>query len=251
MPGPIALIGQNDIDTRAELDRHLLERSGGNEVLLIPTATVEWPRARATELLNQRVGFYEEKLGTKVTVPEVFSREDAHDPAHIQAVEKANYIFLTGGRPKPLAEILRGTPLWRAILDRWQAGAVLAGESAGAVVLTEYVIDSEGVGKGGKGPVVPDPYWYTYEATGLGLLPGMRVLPHSDTAKGQWMLTSMLAATSIHVPILAVPENAGVVRGPDGDWITVGAPGVVVFHKGAHHSLDALAAVEPNPEAGI
>ncbi|MFC7646257.1 Type 1 glutamine amidotransferase-like domain-containing protein [Streptosporangium lutulentum] len=157
MPGPIALVGQNDIDTRAEIDSHLLERSGGNEVLVVPTATVEWPRDRATELLNQRVGFYEEKLGTKVTVPEVFSREDAHDPANVQAVEKANYIFLTGGRPKPLAAILRGTPFWQAIMDRWQAGAVLAGESAGAVVLTEYVIDSEGWARAARDRPSPIP----------------------------------------------------------------------------------------------
>ncbi|GAA0986736.1 hypothetical protein GCM10009555_064770 [Acrocarpospora macrocephala] len=243
MPGPIALIGQNDIDTLALLDRDLLARSGGNEVLILPTATVEWPRSTVTELLAERVGFYQDKLGTKVTVPQVFSREDAHDPGHVQAVETAGYIFLSGGRPRPLAEILRGTPLWRAILSRWEAGAVLAGESAGAVVLTDRVPDPARTDEGGP--------WYTYDSPGLGLLPGLGVVPHSDTGKGQLMLTAMLAATSVDVPIVAVPENTAVIREPDGRWTTVGAPGVVVFHQGAHHSLDALAVVEPDPKAGI
>ncbi|MFG1704196.1 Type 1 glutamine amidotransferase-like domain-containing protein [Nonomuraea sp. M3C6] len=240
MPGPLALIGLSDIDADAKIDAELLARSGGDEVLMLPTAGVEWAREELLRLLKARVEQYEHHFGARVTTPMIFSREEAADPANVALVERARYILLAGGRPGPLTRILDGTPVWRAIVAAWKAGAVLAGESAGSMALTGRIVASL------EEEPAADGLSYSWNRPGLGLLPGLRVVPHSDTTKGQYMLTSLLACTPTNVPIVAVPEHAAVVREPDGTWTRLGADGVVVFHEGATHDLRALRQIEPD-----
>ncbi|MET7332250.1 Type 1 glutamine amidotransferase-like domain-containing protein [Nonomuraea sp. NPDC005650] len=244
MPGPLALIGLSDLDTDAKIDADLLARSGGDEVLIIPTAGAEWPREELQRMLEARVELYGRRLGTRVTCPMIFSREEASDPANVALADKARYIMLTGGRPGPLTEILQGTPVWRAIVAAWQAGAVLSGESAGAMALTGRISASL------EEDPAADGHSFSWKRPGLGVLPGLRVVPHSDTTKGQHLLTSLLACTPTDVPIVGVPEYAAVVREPDGTWTRLGADGVVVFHEGATHDLRPLHDIEPAPAAG-
>jgi cyanophycinase-like exopeptidase len=126
----------------------------------------------------------------------------------------------------------------------WEAGAVLAGESAGSMALTGRIAASLEEAPAAEG------LSFSWTRPGLGLLPGLRVVPHSDTTKGQHLLTSLLACTPTDVPIVAVPEHAAVVREPDGSWTRLGAGGVVVFHEGASHDLRALRQIEPSPATG-
>ena len=81
-------------------------------------------------------------------------------------IHGAGLIYLSGGNPQFLARTLRGTRVWAAIEAAWRSGAALAGCSAGAIALTDWV------------PAVRAPA--REPEPGLGVLPWLRVLPHFD-----------------------------------------------------------------------
>ena len=236
MPGPLALIGLSDRETTVTIDRYLLDRSGGNEIVYLPTAGVEWDRTELEQTCAYIKAFAEERLGARAVVPMVMSREDAHDPAHVETIMRANYLFIGGGRPAPMADILRDTPGWRAIVERWEAGAGLAGESAGALVLMDRVPRQAAV----------DGEPFTWEP-GLGLLPRLRAVAHLDTEKGQWILAGVLAEAPADVLVVGLPEHSAVLREPDGSWIALGADGIQVWRGGLPTTLDELSSIRPRP----
>ena len=81
-------------------------------------------------------------------------------------------IYLSGGNPAYLADTLRGTAVWDAIVAAWRGGAALAGCSAGAMALTSWVPSLRHPRTGGT--------------VGLGLLPRLRVIPHFDAFTAQY-----------------------------------------------------------------
>ena len=69
----------------------------------------------------------------------VRSRQDAADPQWTKLVESADLLYLSGGSPHHLYASLTGTPLWQTIVDRYHRDMILAGASAGAMVLGAYM----------------------------------------------------------------------------------------------------------------
>ena len=65
----------------------------------------------------------------------VQSREQAHDPALVKALDEATGVFMTGGNQLKLSSIVCGTPVGEAIMRAHERGAVVAGTSAGASLL--------------------------------------------------------------------------------------------------------------------
>ena len=68
-------------------------------------------------------------------------RDGADDPAAAQAIGEADLIYLSGGKPAYLLEALDGSAVGRAIAAAHERGAVLAGCSAGAMVLAGHTFD--------------------------------------------------------------------------------------------------------------
>jgi cyanophycinase len=58
-------------------------------------------------------------------------RDQADDPAIAAQIEGAGLIYLSGGSPAVLADTLRDTRLWSAIVEAWQSGAALAAVAPG------------------------------------------------------------------------------------------------------------------------
>ena len=106
------------------------------------------------------------RLGVEQVIIDVRLREDAFDPAHVEAIAGAGLIYLSGGNPKHLSRTLVNTPVWHAIHAAWRSGSSIAGCSAGAMALSGYVPDIRHPREGGQ--------------PGLGLVPSLRVLPHFD-----------------------------------------------------------------------
>ena len=70
----------------------------------------------------------------------VRDREGADDPAAAQAIGEADLIYLSGGKPTYLLDALAGSAVGDAIAAAHERGAVLAGCSAGAMVLAGNAI---------------------------------------------------------------------------------------------------------------
>jgi cyanophycinase-like exopeptidase len=199
--GPIALVGSGEF-TRAteDVDRALLDGRASRVVYLPTAAALEG---------EQRINYWVElgrahyaRLGVDATPLMVLDRTDA-DRAELAAqVEGAGLVYLSGGNPTFLATSLVGTRVGDAIKDAWLQGGAVAGCSAGAIALTQTVPDI----RHRRGTSVP----------GLGLVPGVIVMPHFDQID-RWLPGAIqwaLEATPPGVHLVGVDEDTAIVGGP-------------------------------------
>jgi cyanophycinase-like exopeptidase len=159
-----------------------------------------------------------DRLGVEPVVLDVRTREHADDAAMAEQIAGAGLIYLSGGNPGYLADTLRGTAVWDAIVDAWSCGAALAGCSAGAMAMATKV------------PSLRHPFMG--EAEGLGLLPTIRVIPHFDKLAG-W-IPDLASRPFMHgtdgVALLGIDEETALVGG-DGSWTVHGHRSVWLLER--------------------
>lgn len=219
--GTLALVGGGEWTPGCEtLDAGLLAASGGTEVVVLPTAAAyEHPEKAVAAATSWFAG-----LGATVDGLMVLNRSHAEDPAMAEVVRGSRFVYIGGGSPLHLRSVLKGSAVWEALVQAWSAGAVVAGSSAGAMVLTDPMVDP----RGGALTV------------GLGLVGGLAIVPHFGQANAEKVHRSITLAAA-DLAVVGVPERSALVRDPDGTWRAVGAGPVQVFVSGAPASLDALA----------
>jgi cyanophycinase len=218
-PGPLALVGGAEWQEGCRFDAELLAESGGTDVLVLPTAAAyEHPeKAVATA-----TGHFE-SLGGRVRGLMVLNRPDAEESANADAVRRSRFIYLGGGSPLHLRSVLKESAVWQALLAAWESGAVVAGSSAGAMVLGDPMVDP----RGGALTV------------GLGLIEQLAVMPHADTwSPEKAHRTFSLAAGGLR--IAAIDEQTALIREPDGTWRVAGVGGVTIYVDGKPGELSAL-----------
>lgn len=219
MTGPLALVGGGEWHDGCTFDAELLTASGGTDVLVLPTAAAYEKPDQAVETAIRWFG----TLGAIATGLMVVGRADAADEANVAAVRSARFVYLGDGSPLHLRSVLKESPLWRALEEAWRGGAVLAGSSAGAMVLGDPMVDP----RGGA---------FTL---GLGLLENVAVLPHASTwSHDRVHRTIKLAPAS--VALAAIDEQTALIRAGDGTWSVDGVGEVSIYRAGAEVGLEAL-----------
>ena len=218
-PGPLALVGGAEWQEQCQFDADLLEASGGREVLVLPTASAYEHPERAV----QSATTWFKGLGAAVRGLMVLRRPDAEDADNAATVKEARFIYLGGGSPLHLRSVLKDSAVWAALLSAWQDGAVVAGSSAGAMVLTDPMVDP----RGGAFTV------------GLGLVSQLAVIPHANTWSHEKAHRTITLAPK-DIPIVAVDEQTAVVRSSDTGWSRAGVGEVKVWLNGQPADLDAL-----------
>ena len=196
----------------AKPDRRALELAGGfgASVSIIPAAAA--PDRNHQRAAQNGIHWFKKLGAVDVTTLPLIDRQSADDPAVIEALRRSKMIYLLGGFPRHLAQALSGSKSWQAILAAHQSGAVIAGSSAGAMILCEH-------------------YYDPYEKSifsGLGLIPGCCVLPHHDTFGKSW--APILAQRLAGVVLIGIDEKTGMLNdGPAGRWQAYGAGGVTLY----------------------
>lgn len=212
MRGPVALVGGGEfLPPARDLDAWLLARAGTRTVTVLPTAAARERPGMAVATARRHF----EALGAEVDAAMVLDRRDAGEPGTGDRLAASRFLYLAGGDPRHLAATLRDTPAWEGILAALASGAVLAGSSAGAMVLCDRMLvpGSDGT------------------ETGLGLLPGMVVIPHherwSDRVPG--MVRALDGSGSV---VLGIDEATGLVL-EEGGARVLGARSVTAYRDGA------------------
>lgn len=224
MAGTIALVGAGEfLEGMAAVDRHLLGRvpDGRPRVIILPTAagledTSPW--------IHMGVAHFR-RLGAQVDYADVIDAASANDPGAAAKVRAANFVYLSGGSPGHLLTSLQGTLVWDAIQAVYNDGGVLAGCSAGAMVLGS----ATRVRRDGAPPGPPSALTWTW-ATGLGLLPGIVVAPHFNRQTPERLRDLMQSVPGQHV-VVGVDEHTAAVSCEHTDaWEVMGRGGVTVLH---------------------
>lgn len=201
-----------------EFDAGLLAASGRQRprVVILPTAS--FPDGEAVFQRWAALGVaHFGALGAEVEPVLVRDRTEADDAAAVQAVGEADLIYLSGGKPGHLIRTLEGSEVGRAIEAAHERGAVLAGCSAGAMVLAGHAFDFR-IG------VLP---WLLRWRSGLGFVPGASVMPHYNA----WP-EPICALIALQAPrgslVLGIDEDTAAV-GRDGAWQVHGRSRVTVW----------------------
>jgi cyanophycinase len=210
----LALVGSGEyLPPMDPVDRILLSRLPG------PPRVVCLPTAAGTEG-PERIGYWarlgEEhftSLGAAVQSLPVIDRANADDPAMASAVAEANFVYLSGGHPDYLFRTLAGSLVWQAILGVLSRGGLLAGCSAGAMIMGETIF---GFGRHGN-------------TAGFRLLPGAMVVPHYDEIP-EWVVAPVRALIGGGLTMVGVEANTALVK--TGDALeAIGSGGVTVWNK--------------------
>jgi cyanophycinase len=226
--GTVIVIGGAEDKVR---DRVILGRfvalAGGRDAQVAVISTASSLGAEAGE--RYREIFTE--LGAAAVRPlHAVTRTQANDDHAARIVRDASGVFLTGGNQLRLSSTIGGTRLADAILTRFQAGAVVAGTSAGASAVSSHMI---AFGASGATPK----HRMAQIAAGLGLLPGVIVDQHFQQRNRLGRLLSLIAQNPSLLGLGVDEDTAGVV-GPDQVMEVIGRGSITVV-DGAASETDA------------
>ena len=212
LPGTVALIGAGEyLPPIATVDKVLLERVGDTpRVVVLPTAAAPDGPGVPERWAQMGVEHFSQ-LGAIVEPVMLLRRADADNSKIVAQIAAANFVYLSGGKPRYLLETLQGTAAWDAIVNVLAAGGVVAGCSAGAMVLGGEVFDFPQV-------------WRTIPA--LSLVPGIAVIPHFDEIPALMMNT--MSPNKRRVTVVGIDGSTALVRS-NAHWMVLGRGGVTVF----------------------
>ncbi len=148
------------------------------------------------------------------------ARPAANDETFVALVDGATGIFLAGGNQLRLSSTIGGTRLSRAIEERYHAGAVVAGTSAGASALSTHMIAF------GASGLTPKQRMAQISA-GLGLLPGVIIDQHFQQRNRLGRLLALVAQNPSLLGIGIDEDTAGVVT-PDQVLEVIGRGSVTI-----------------------
>ncbi len=196
-------------------DLKAIELAGGFDasISIIPTAA-------APDRNDQRAGQnglrWFTRLGARQpAVLPLVDRVSADDPVIVRALRFSRLIYLLGGFPGYLYQSLVGSQGWQAALHAYRTGAVIAGSSAGAMVLCQHFYDPH------AGKVME----------GLNLLAGVCVLPHHNRFGKSW--AEKLVVLLPDDILIGIDEQTGMIHdGQTGLWKVYGKGGVTLYYQG-------------------
>lgn len=220
MAGTLVLVGAGEfLEGMAAVDRWLIARvpDPPARVAIVPTAAAQEDPRAWTDMGESHY----RRLGAQVAPVFVRDRATADDPDLVAAIRAANFVYLSGGSPGHLLESIRATATWQAMLDVYHRGGILAGCSAGAMVL------------GGRTrvrrssmPGPPQPFSWDWDE-GLGLLPQVVVAPHFDRMNAERLQGYREGMAAGHT-LVGIDEHTAAV-GDGQTWQVMGRGAVTLF----------------------
>jgi cyanophycinase len=214
--GLIALVGGNEFRRDCEpMDRELLARFGAEpKVVIVPTAAARENPGLAAE--NGMRHF--RRLGAQAEAAMVVDAATAQQASFTAQIRDADLVYFTGGDPAYLLETMRSSAAWKAALEMFDRGGLIAGSSAGAMIC------------GGQ-MWAPGHGW----RDGLGLVPKIVVIPHHATLAARWDADRLRATLPADITLVGVDEATALV-GLALEWQVLGR-GEVAVYRGESPSI--------------
>lgn len=206
-----------------EIDRFLLENSGANgrkpRVVCLPTAAGTEGEISVSRWMRMGEEHFK-NLGAEVAALKLTNRNEAEQVDFAEQIEQADLIYFSGGKPHYLYETLNGTKAWGAVQKATAHGAALAGCSAGAMFIGEFLPDLRTFG--------------LRQQRAFGILPKSHIIPHFDRLSA-WrglsipLLQSLLLSENEY--ILGLDEDTALVGKLGQTWTVMGRRQVHLISK--------------------
>ena len=227
MDGLIALVGGDEFRPGCEvMDTYLLEavKPRPAMVLIIPTAAAaENPSKAASDGVR-----HFSRLSAQASELMVLDGAHANNEALCDAISQATHVYFTGGNPNHLLDVLRDSLLLQRLTVWLAGGGVLAGSSAGAMVM------GSSMRRPGEGQWIH----------GLGLVEGVAVLPHHE-GRDPASVAKGLKETAVRgLAVLGIDARTCCVGGRD-DWRVIGVGKVTLYRDGEWQTFNSGESLPP------
>jgi cyanophycinase len=182
--GPVMAIGgaEDKLNDRIILST-FFQVAGGRDarIAIVPTAS-------SIETAGERYkAIFLEMGAASADVLFIGSRDDANSELHVDALAQATGIFLTGGNQMRLSALVGGTRVAQLVKQRHEAGAIVAGTSAGASILSSHMV---AYGASGETPRLR----MAQMIAGFGLVPELIIDQHFRQRDRIGRLLSLVAS---------------------------------------------------------
>jgi cyanophycinase len=192
------------------VDRQLIDRLECEpSAVCLPTAAGQEGEERIQYWSDLGVQHFT-RLGIMVESLPIIDREGALEPRWAERVAQANFVYLSGGRPDYLYRTLQDTPVWRAILAVHQSGGMVAGCSAGAMIMGARLLGFPGL------------------LPAFGLVPDTVIVPHFDEIPAAFVKTVHFLAARDKT-VIGIEGNTALVIDRDQREV-LGSGGVTIWN---------------------
>ena len=199
---------------------HVVKEAGGIDakIVIIPTAS-----SIPVEVGQNYIEAFT-TLGCKnLTVLDIRSKEDSEKKASIDLIKSANCIMFSGGNQSKITDKIGGTTIHDILIDRYknESGFVIAGTSAGAMVMSNQMIAGGSATEAFvKGAVT------MYK--GLGLIPELIIDTHF-IRRGRFGRQSEAVAKHPDLIGIGLAEDTGMIIKNGNDCTVIGSGMTIVF----------------------
>lgn len=213
--------GAEDKVRRLTVLRRFVRLAGGRDsrIVVIPTAS-----AFSDEVTEVYSTVFARLHATVIGSVNPHTRNEAEDEALADLLSQATGVFISGGNQLKLGQLIVGTRTGQALVEAYRRGAVVAGTSAGASVLSQFMIS---MGEEGLSPRQRA----SQLTLGLGLLDGVIIDQHFEqrTRYGRLLAT---VATSPSLLGLGIDEDTAAEVEDETTLTVVGSGSVFVVDAG-------------------
>ena len=201
-------------------DLKAIDLAGGFDapIRIIPTAAA--PDHNHQRAGNNGIRWFERLGANDVSSLPLIDKVSANDEGIVASLRNAKLIYMLGGFTGYLGETLKGSAAWNAVLEAYGKGAVVAGSSAGAMVMCEFYYDPR------QGRIVD----------GLNLVPNAIIMPHYNTFGKSW--ASRLLEMS-QVTLIGIDEYTGMINDGAQTWTVYGGGNVTLYRNDQIETYEA------------
>jgi cyanophycinase len=211
------------------LVRHFIDLAGGPgkaRIAILPMASSEAAETGADKEAQL------DSLGADSFVL-VFDRAHADDDSIVRRLSNVTGVWFPGGDQSPLAASLRGSAALRMIRQRYEAGAVIGGTSAGAAVMSDSMITGNQYYPG-MATAVDSPSFARIARRAVEIVPGLGFVRNAivDQHFIRRQRENRLFSVVLERPTLlgvGIDEGTALKVTPDGKWLVMGRSSVMIL----------------------
>jgi cyanophycinase len=221
MNGLIALVGSGEyLPVMETVDRYLLDSlnlTGRRpRVVCLPTAAGKEGDQSVSRWSEMGVEHFK-RLGAEVSALKIIDRASADNPQYESILENADLIYFSGGDPGYLYSTMKDSCAWSAAQRAWAHGAVYAGCSAGAMILSKRMPS----------------FRLSGTQAAFGIVPAEFIVPHFDAIPGIWkpMVLALQKQLKAGQRMIGVDEDTALVGTLNGEWKIMGKSSAHLFTR--------------------
>lgn len=214
----------------AELVQRFVDLAGGKKAKIVVFAMASSEGKQSGEEKAEDL----RKLGAEAHAYYI-DQNEANSDSMVKNIEGVTGVWFGGGDQVLLTKALLGTRVEKAIHERYQAGAVVGGTSAGAAVMSNPMLTGEERHPGGvRPPSDSSDHFMTIARDNIELVPGFGMIKgalidqHFLRRRRHNRFISAVLDTPPHMGA-AIDESTALIVHPDGHWTVLGESAVSIY----------------------